>query len=52
MQRKAAVIIDDRVPCVRTALKADDDIRFAGKQVGDFPLALVAQLAPTIALTM
>ena len=42
MQRKAAVIIDDRVPCVRTALKADDDIRFAGKQVGDFPLALVA----------
>ena len=44
VQRKTAVVVDDRVPCVRTALKTDDDIRFAGKQIGNFPLALIAPI--------
>ena len=37
---------DDRVPGVRAAVVAADEIRVAGEQVDDLPLALVAPLRP------
>ena len=42
MQRKFAVIVDNRMAGVAAALKTDDHIRVCRQDVGDFALALVA----------
>ena len=42
VEREPAVIIDDGVAGIGTALKADDNVRGFGQQVGDLALALVA----------
>ena len=42
VEREAPVVVDDGVTGVRTALKADDDVRRLRQHVGDLALALVA----------
>ena len=42
MQRKATVIVDDRVSRVRAALETDDNVGLGGEHIGDLALALVA----------
>ena len=42
VQRKLAVLVDDGVPRVASALKADDHVGFSRQNVGDLPFALVA----------
>ena len=42
MQRKFAVVVDDRMTGVGAALKADDHIAVVCENVGDFTLTLVA----------
>ena len=42
VQRKAAIIVDDGVACVGTALEADDNIGVLRQHIGDLALAFVA----------
>ena len=42
MQRKAAIVVDNGVAGVRSALEADDHIGLLGQQIGDLALSLVA----------
>ena len=42
MERKAAIIVDDGMTGVRTALKANHNIGFRRKHIGNLTLALVA----------
>ena len=42
VQRKAAIIVDDGVARVGSALKADDNIGLLGQHIGDLALAFVA----------
>ncbi len=41
MQRKFAVVIDDRMTCIGSALKPDDDIGLLAEHVRDLTLAFV-----------
>ena len=42
MQGKLAIVIDDRMTGIGTALETNDNIRGFGEQIGDLTLALVA----------
>ena len=42
MQCELSVLVNDRVSRIRTALKADDDVRLGGKHVCDLAFSFVA----------
>ena len=42
VQGKAAVVVDDGVPCIGAPLEADHDVRLLCQKVGDLSLAFVA----------
>ena len=42
VERKASVVVDNRMARVGTALKANDDVCVLGKHIGDLTFALVA----------
>ena len=44
MERKAAIIIDDGMTGVRTALKTNHNVGLGGQHIGDLALALVAPI--------
>ncbi len=53
VQREPAIVINNGVSRVGTALEADDHIRVLRQHVGDLAFPFVApQLAPTIAFTI
>lgn len=43
MQDKFSIIVDYRVSCVRTALKANDNISLRREQIGHFAFSLIAK---------
>lgn len=42
MERKLPVIVDDGVPGIASALKADDNVRLGGEHIGNLAFPFVA----------
>src|SRR5688572_15449510 len=45
MQRMFAILVDDRMPCIVSALKADDDVGILRQIIDNAPFAFIAPLS-------